>query len=122
MDAMPTTAKERRALARRWADRVVRVYAAAALRVAGFSSSALALATLPAIADASEASEDEAVREARSRVNAAFVAVLGAREVPQTEHALLATLAAREALALIAVDEPTDRHLQRIVEALHTIA
>jgi hypothetical protein len=106
----------KRVLVRRWADRLVRIYASAALQLAGFSSAAGALASTPEIVDA------DTVGEARSRVNAALTALLAAREVPQTEIALVATLAAREALALATHQEPTDRHLKRLVEALHTVA
>ena len=55
----------KQALARRWADRVVRFYASGALQLAGFASSAIALATTPEIVD------DDTLGEARSRVNAA---------------------------------------------------
>src|SRR5439155_16027625 len=106
----------RRALARRWADRVVRFYASGALQVAGFASSAAALATIPEIID------DDTLGEARSRVNAALAAVLAAREVPQTESALVATLAAREAVALATNREPSSKQLKGLVEALHAIA
>jgi hypothetical protein len=102
----------RKAMARRWADRVVRVYAATALQIAGFTSAAGALASLPDFEDS------ESHDEARSRVNAALTAVLAAREIPQTEPALVATLAAREALALVAKPETSERDLKRLVEAL----
>lgn len=106
----------RRALLRRWADRVVRIYAAASLQIAGFSSAAFALSSLP------ELVSPEVEDEARSRVNAALTSVLAAREIPQTEHALMATLAAREALALMAKQDPSEKDLKRVVEALHFIA
>jgi hypothetical protein len=106
----------KRALARRWADRLVRFYASGALQLAGFASSAAALATIPEIVD------EDSLGEARSRVNAALSAVLSAREVPQTESALVATLAAREAVALARHDEPSPRQLKSLVEALHVIA
>jgi hypothetical protein len=106
----------KRAMARRWTDRVVRIYAATALQLAGFSSAAFALSSLPELA--SEEIDDEA----RSRVNAALTAVLSAREIPQTEPALVAALAAREALALVALEDPSEKHLKRIIEALHAIA
>lgn len=115
MSGMGGTGRKR-ALARRWADRVVRIYAAAALQIAGFASAAFALSSLPELVSA------EVEDEARSRVNAALSAVLAAREIPQTEQALVATLAAREALALIALKDPSDKDLKRLVEALHTIA
>ena len=103
-------------LAKRWADRVVRIYAAAALGVAGFASASAALASTPEIVD------DDSLGEARSRVNAALRAVLSAREVPQTEDALVATFAAREALALALSRDPSSKQLKGLVAALHTIA
>ena len=98
------------------ADRVVRHYASAALQLAGFVSAAGALASTPEIVDAATADE------ARSRVNAALDALLAAREVPQTERALVGVMAAREALALVRHDEPSAKHFKRLVESLHTIA
>ena len=106
----------KRALARRWADRLVRFYASGALQLDGFASSAAALATIPEIVD------EESLGEARSRVNAALNAVLAAREITQTQEALVATLAAREAVALAHHAEPSPRHLKGLLEALHTIA
>ena len=106
----------KRAMVRRWADRVVRTYAAAALGLAGFTSAAGALATTPEIVD------DDTADEARSRVNAALSAVLSAREVPQTEPALIATIAAREALALAAHADPSAKDLKGLVATLHAIA
>lgn len=105
-----------RALLRSWTDRVVRFYASAALQLAGFSSASVALATTPPIVDKETASE------ARSRVNAALGALLAAREVPQTERALVATLAAREALALVELEDPSSAHMRSVLEAMHTIA
>lgn len=106
----------KKALLRSWADRVVRYYASAALHLAGFTSAAGALATTPEIVD------EETAGEARSRVNAALGALLAAREIPSTERALVATLAAREALALVEHREPSPVHLKSVVEALHAIA
>jgi hypothetical protein len=103
-------------LVRGLADRVVRYYASAALQLAGFTSASLSLASTPAIVDAASADE------ARSRVNAALGALLAAREVPATEHALIRILAAREALAIVGHDDPSATHVKRLVEALHTIA
>jgi hypothetical protein len=105
-----------RALLRSWTDRVVRFYASAALQLAGFSSASVALATTPPIIDKESASE------ARSRVNAALGALLSAREIPQTERALVATMAAREALALIEIDNPSSMDMKSVLEAMHTIA
>jgi hypothetical protein len=105
-----------RALLRSWTDRVVRFYASAALQLAGFSSASVALATTPPIIDKESASE------ARSRVNAALGALLSAREIPQTERALVATMAAREALALIELEDPSSVHMKSVLEAMHTIA
>ena len=76
----------------------------------------MALATTPEIVD------EETATEARSRVNAALSSLLAAREIPQTERALVATLAAREALALVEHRDPTSAHLKSVLEALHTIA
>lgn len=106
----------RKALARRWADRIVRVYAAAALQVAGFSTAAGALASAPEIVD------EESRDEARSRVHAALGTVLAAREIPSSEGALIAVYAAREALLLSGQDEPSARELFRLVDALHVAA
>jgi hypothetical protein len=105
-----------RALARQWADRVVRFYASAALAIAGFASASTALSSLPEIVD------DETLHEARVRVNAAYTTLLGAREVPSTEKALVATLAAREAVFVALREELTQRDLKRIVEAMHSVA
>jgi hypothetical protein len=100
---------------KRWADRLVRVYASAALGAAGFTSAAGALASTPELVD------NETVTEARQRVDAAYTALLAAREVPQTEPALVATLAAREALALASHEAPSRKHLHRVLEAFHAI-
>jgi hypothetical protein len=107
---------KRKVLARRWADRIVRVYAAAALQVAGFSTAAGALATAPEIVD------EESHDEAKSRVHAALGTVLAAREIPKSEGALVAVYAAREALLLSGKDEPSLRELFRLVDALHVTA
>lgn len=106
----------KKAAVRGLADRVVRYYASAALQLAGFASAAGALASTPEIVDAATADE------ARSRVNAALGVVLAAREIPQTERALVGVMAAREALALVRHDDPSAKHLKRLVETLHTIA
>lgn len=97
-------------------DRVVRYYASSLLQGAGFTSAACALASTPEIVDVATADE------ARSRVNAALAVVLSAKEVPQTERALIGVLAAREALALVRHDEPSQKHLKRLVETLHAVA
>ncbi len=101
-------------LARRWADRAVRIYAAAALQMTGFSSCAIALSSLP------ELIGDDDVSEARRRVNAALETVLLACEVPRTETALVVTFAARAALAIAADHQQTPLQLKHVVEALHT--
>jgi len=106
----------KQAMVRKWADRVVRTYAAAALGLAGFTSAAGALASTPEIID------DDTADEARARVNAAFNAVLSAREIPQTETALIATIAAREALALAVHRDPSTKDLKGLVDTLHVIA
>ncbi len=105
----------KQALARRWADRVVRFYASAALGLAGFTSASAALASTPEIID------DDSLGEARSRVNAALDTVLAAREILHTEDALVATLAAREAVALALHRDPSTKHLKGLVDALHVV-
>lgn len=107
---------KRKVLARRWADRIVRFYAATALQVAGFSTAAGALATAPEIVD------EESHDEAKSRVHAALGTVLAAREIPKSESALVAVYAAREALLLAGKEEPSLRELFRLVDALHVTA
>lgn len=107
---------KRKVLARRWADRIVRIYAAAALQVAGFATAAGALASAPEIVDA------ESSDEARSRVHAALGTVLAAREIPRSESALVAVYAAREALLLADQEDPSLRALARLVDALHVTA
>ncbi|HEY4222103.1 MAG TPA: hypothetical protein VGO62_12190 [Myxococcota bacterium] len=94
----------------------MRTYASAALGVAGFASSAAALASIPEIVD------DDSLGEARSRVNAALSTVLSAREIPQTESALVATIAAREAVALALHDDPSENQLRGLIASFHTIA
>lgn len=106
----------RKAMARRWADRIVRVYAAAALQVAGFATAAGALASAPEIVD------DDSSGEAKNRVHAALGTVLAAREIPKSEGALIAVYAAREALLLSDQSNPSDRELFRLVDALHVAA
>ncbi|MCC7074704.1 MAG: hypothetical protein IT383_25570 [Deltaproteobacteria bacterium] len=106
----------RKAMARRWADRIVRVYAATALQVAGFSTAAGALASAPEIVD------DDTSDEAKYRVQAALGTVLAAREVPTVESALIAVYAAREALLLSGKDDPSARELFRLVDAMHVAA
>jgi hypothetical protein len=102
-----------RGLARRWADRAVRIYAAGALQMAGFATSAGALATLPEIAD------DESVSEAKRRVNTAIETILLAREIPRSEDALVAAYAARAALAVAGHEDPSTRNLKDVVDAIH---
>lgn len=104
----------RKRLAQRWADRVVRVYTAAALQLAGFATSAGALSSLPELKDA------DSMEEARRRVHAALETVLLAYEVPRSEGALVATFAARAALAVAAHETPETHHLKDLVAALHT--
>ena len=106
----------RKAMARRWADRIVRVYAATALQVAGFATAAGALASAPEIID------DESVDEAKHRVHAALGTVLAAREIPKSESALVAVYAAREALLLSAKTDPSERELFGLVDAMHVAA
>lgn len=106
----------RKAMARRWADRIVRVYAATALQVAGFATAAGALASAPEIVD------DDSSGEAKNRVHAALDTVLAAREIPKSEGALIAVYAAREALLLSDQTNPSDRELFRLVDALHVAA
>ena len=103
-------------MARRWADRIVRVYAATALQVAGFATAAGALASAPEIID------DESVDEAKHRVHAALGTVLAAREIPKSESALVAVYAAREALLLSAKTDPSERELFGLVDAMHVAA
>ena len=107
---------KRKVLARRWADRIVRVYAAAALQVTGFATAAGALASSPEIVD------DDTSGEAKSRVYAALGTVLAAREIPRSEGALVAVYAAREALLLAEKDDPSMRELFRLIDALHVTA
>ncbi|MBI1947701.1 MAG: hypothetical protein HYS27_18580 [Deltaproteobacteria bacterium] len=106
----------RKAMARRWADRIVRVYAAAALQVAGFATAAGALASAPEIVD------DDTSDEAKHRVHAALGTVLAAREIPKSEGALVAVYAAREALLLSNKSDPSERELFRLVDAMHVAA
>ena len=106
----------RRLMARRWADRIIRNYASAALRGAGFLTASCALASVP------ELDTEESLIEARARVNAALTTVLLAREVPWTERALVATFAAREAIAVAQLDDPSSDDLKTMVAALHTTA
>lgn len=106
----------RKAMARRWADRIVRVYAATALQVAGFSTAAGALASAPEIVD------QDTSDEAKCRVHAALGTVLAAREIPQSEGALIAVYAAREALLLSEQADPSPRELFRLVDAMHVAA
>lgn len=113
---MNESTTQQKALLRSWTDRVVRFYASAALQIAGFSSASVALATTPEIVD------EETATEARSRVNAALNALLSAREIPSTERALVATLAAREALALVEHRDPGPVHMKSVLEAMHSIA
>jgi hypothetical protein len=108
------SARTNKFLARRWADRIVRIYAASALQIAGFGTQAAALGALPEIID------DESTQEARRRVDVALENVLCAREIPSAEQALVAAFAARAALAVAAQESPSDRQLKDIVGALHT--
>jgi hypothetical protein len=106
----------RRLMARRWADRIVRTYASGALRGAGFTTAARALESAPELGD------DESYRDQRARVDAALSALLAAREVPWIEQALVATFAAREALIVAGLEQPTTRHLTSMVAVLQECA
>jgi hypothetical protein len=97
----------------RWVDRVVRTHTANALKLTGFASSSASLHALPEIVD------EETRHEAQQRVDAALEAVLYAREIPRAEDALLATFAARAALALAGAPVTSARQLRAVVEALH---
>jgi hypothetical protein len=83
-----------------WVDATIRE-AARWLGAAGFSSSARALESAPDFNG-----DAETLRELRSRVNAAVSTVLAAKEIPWTRPALLAVLAAQDAL-WIANEEAT---------------
>jgi hypothetical protein len=115
----PSTNSRIRRLARRWADRAVRIYAAGALQVAGFATSAGALASTPEIRDDADEDGDESISEAKRRVNTAIETVLLAREIPRSEEALVAAYAARAALALADQSDPTAKNLKHMVDAIH---
>jgi hypothetical protein len=99
--------------ARHWADRIVRIYAAGALQIAGFTTQATALSALP------ELSDDDSMGEARRRVDVALENVLLACEIPRAEDALVAAFAARAALAVASQESPSERQLLHVVGALH---
>jgi hypothetical protein len=87
-----------------WVDHSIRE-AARWLGAAGFSSSAKALESAPLFNG-----DRETLGELRSRVNAAVSTVLAAKEIPWTRPALLAVLAAQDAL-WVAGDELTPRNV-----------
>ena len=106
-----------RRLARRWADRAVRVHAAAALGEAGFDAAADSLAGLPELNDdASLATAEGAVAQALRDL------LTQPRGAPALEHVLLATLAAREAVAIASHAEPSTQHMRELVHAVHVTA
>lgn len=81
-------------LARRWTDTVVRSYAVAALATAGLFGAADALASLEEIND------EASLGRARHAVSSAVTAVLEAPADRLGNNALLAVIAAREAVAI----------------------
>lgn len=80
--------------ARMFADKVVRTYAVAALAAAGLFGAADALAALD------ELDDDEAMRRARRAVAEAVSEVLASPPDPVHDRALLAVIAAGEAVAI----------------------
>lgn len=100
--------------ARRFADKIVRTYAVAALAAAGMFGAADALAALD------ELNDDGALRRARRVVNETVVVVLATPTDPLRmpdvlhERALLAVIAAHEAVALVGgpIDEGRLRELE----------
>ena len=96
-------------VARRFADKIVRTYAVAALAAAGFFGAADALAALDDLSD------DASLRRARRAVAEAVVVVLASPPSdPREDRALLAVIAAREAVAIVGgpIDETRLRHLE----------
>jgi hypothetical protein len=99
-------------LARRCADKIVRTYAVAALATAGFFGAADALAALADLDD------EASLRRARRAVAEAVVVVLASPPAdPRDDRALLAVIAANEAIAI--VGGPIDAaRLRELEEAL----
>jgi hypothetical protein len=98
----------RKAALRKLVDRVVRGYAVAALLSCGFSGAAEALEELEPL------EEEHHLGPARDAVFQATTAVL--REA-RCDRALLALVAASEAIAMAAAPEPGESHLQEALEA-----
>ena len=99
----------RRTTIRTLATRVVRVFSVSALLAGGFVASAEALA------ETSLESDDD-VRHARRLLARAAEEVL-AKPPMKGDRALLAILAAQEAIDTASVADPTEQHLQDILTA-----
>jgi hypothetical protein len=106
---MNSPRQSRRATIRTLATRVVRVFSVSALLAGGFVTSAEALA------ETSLESDDD-VRHARSVLAKAAEEVL-AQPPMEGDRALLAILAAQEAIDTATVADPTEQHLQDILTA-----
>lgn len=94
-------------LARRFADKIVRTYAVAALAAAGFFGAADALAALD------DLDNDDGLRRARRAVAEAVVTVLASPPFDE-DRALVAIIAANEAVAIVGgpIDAARLRHLE----------
>jgi len=95
----------------RLVDKVVRAYAVAALLSCGYASAAQTLSEIDEI-------DDDARRgHARNVVAQATATVLSSPAREQSDRALIALVAAQEALAMAAAPEPNDAHVQELLVA-----
>lgn len=106
---MHTPRQSRRAAILSVATRVIRVFSVSALLAGGFIASAESLADV-------SLDNDDDVRRVRSLLARAADDVLS-KPPMEGDRALLAIIAAQEAIATAAVPEPTERHLRAILTA-----
>ncbi len=103
-------ALRRRRTIRQMAERIVRVFSVSALLGSGFVGAAESLSGIDSLDD------DEKLGHARALVAQARDAVLTSPPA-DGDRALLALVAANEALAVAAVVSPSEQHLQDILVA-----
>jgi hypothetical protein len=108
---MKRNAEKTRRLLRHLARRIVRGYAVAALVAGGFLGAAAQLEGGFDDDDDGEAG----VSRLRQAVHRATTTVLATPHSPESERALIALLAARKAVAVAGVAEPTEAHVQDIL-------
>ncbi len=107
---MKRNVEKTRRLLRHLARRIVRGYCAAALVAGGFVGAASALED-----DVNDDDAETEVPRMKAAVHRATLQVLQQPHSKNSERALVALMAANEALAVASVESPTEAHVQDIL-------